>query len=124
MLSRAPNEPSNALRVKASRRYRVIWTETAARDLEEIISYIAKDSKQQATKVLRKIRGRSATLRSTPSRGRIVPELLEFDLRGWRELIVSPWRIIYRIEGRLVFVDSVLDGRRDVEDILMQRLLR
>ena len=30
----------------------------------------------------------------------------------------------YRIEGRFVFVDSVLDGRRDVEDILMQRLLR
>jgi len=45
-------------------------------------------------------------------------------LRSWRELIASPWRIIYRIEGRLVFVDLVLDGRRDVEDILMQRLLR
>jgi addiction module RelE/StbE family toxin len=108
----------------ASRRYRVIWTETATRDLQEIVSYIAKDSQQQATKVLKKIRDKSATLRSTPSRRRFVPELLEFDLRSWRELIVSPWRIIYRIEGRLVFVDSVLDGRRDVEDILMQRLLR
>lgn len=108
----------------ASRRYRVIWTETATRDLEEIVSYIAKDSKKQTNTILKKIRGKSATLRSTPSRGRFVPELLEFDLRGWREVIVSPWRIIYRVEGRLVFVDSVLDGRRDVEDILMQRLLR
>ena len=43
-----------------------------------------------------------------------------FALRNWRELIVSPWRIIYRVEGRVVFVDSVLDGRRDVEDALMQ----
>jgi len=108
----------------ASRRYRVIWTETAARDLEEIVSYIAKDSQQQATKVLRKLRGKTATLRSTPSRGRVVPELAEFGLRAWRELIVSPWRVIYRVEGRSVLVDSVLDGRRDVEDVLMQRRLR
>lgn len=108
----------------ASRRYRVIWTETASRDLEDIVSYIAKDSTQQATKVLKGIRGKSANLRSNPSRGRVVPELDELGMRNWRELIVSPWRVIYRIEGRLVFVDSVLDGRRDVEDILMRRLLR
>ncbi len=108
----------------ASRRYRVIWTETASQDLEEIVSYVARDSKQQATKVLKKIRGKTAPLRSSPSMGRVVPELIEFGLRNWREIIVSPWRIIYRIEKRLVFVDSVLDGRRDVEDILMQRLLR
>jgi len=108
----------------ASRRYRVIWTETASRDLEEIVSYIARDSKQRATRVLKKIRKKTATLRSSPSRGRVVPELLEFGLRSWRELVLLPWCIIYRVEGRLVHVDSVLDGRRDVEDILMQRLLR
>ena len=108
----------------ASRRYRVIWTETATRDLEEIVSYIARDSEQRATTILKKIRLKSATLRSTPTRGRIVPELLQFELSAWRELIESPWRIIYRIDGRRFFVDSILDGRRDVEDILMQRLFR
>ena len=108
----------------ASRRYRVIWTETATCDLEGIVSYIAKDSSQQATKVLKEIREKSATLRSNPSTGGVAPELDELGMRNRRELIVSPWRVIYRIEGRLVFVDSVLDGRRDVEDILMQRLLR
>ena len=106
------------------RRYRIIWTETASRDLEGIVAYIAEDSRQQAKKVLKQIRGKAATLRSSPSRGRIVPELLDFDLRSWRELVLSPWRIIYRIEGTVVFVDSVIDGRRDVEDILMRRLLR
>lgn len=108
----------------SSRRYRVIWTETASRDLEEIVAYIAQDSRQQARKVLKQIRGKTATLRSSPSRGRIVTEFLDFDLRSWRELVLSPWRVIYRIEGNLVFVDSVIDGRRDVEDILMRRLLR
>jgi addiction module RelE/StbE family toxin len=108
----------------SSRRYRVIWAETASRDLEEIVTYIAQDSRQQARKVLKHIRGKTATLRSSPSRGRIVAEFLDFDLRSWRELVLSPWRVIYRIEGNLVFVDSVIDGRRDVEDILMRRLLR
>jgi len=106
------------------RRYRIIWTETASRDLEGIVAYIAEDSRQQAKKVLKQIRGKAATLRSSPSRGRIVPELLDFDLRSWRELVLSPWRIIYRIEGTVVFVDSVIDGRRDVEEVLMRRLLR
>jgi addiction module RelE/StbE family toxin len=108
----------------SSRRYRVIWTETASRDLEEIVAYIAQGSRQQARKVLKQIRGKTATLRSSPSRGRIVPEFLDFDLRSWRELVLSPWRVIYRIQGNLVFVDAVIDGRRDVEDILMRRLLR
>jgi len=108
----------------SKRRYRVIWTETATRDLEGIVAYIAEDSRQQAKKVLKQIRGKTATLRSSPSRGRIVPELLDFDLRSWRELVLSPWRIIYRMEGNVVFVDSVIDGRRDVEDVLMRRLLR
>ena len=106
------------------RRYRVIWTETATRDLEGIVAYIAEDSKQQAKKVLKQIRGKTATLRSSPSRRRIVPELLDFDLRSWRELILSTWRIIYLVESNAVFVDSVIDGRRDVEEVLMRRLLR
>jgi plasmid stabilization system protein ParE len=101
-----------------------MWTETATRDLEGIVGYIAEDSREQAKKVLKQIRGKTATLRSSPSRGRIVPELLDFDLRSWRELVLSPWRIIYRVEGNVVFVDSVIDGRRDVEEVLMRRLLR
>lgn len=108
----------------ASRRHRVIWTETAARDLEEIAAYIAEDSRERAKKVLKQIRGKTSKLRSGPSRGRIVPELLDLDLRSWRELVLSPWRVIYRVEGNLVYVDAVIDGRRDVEDILMRRLLR
>ena len=115
---------SSALREMSSRRYRVIWTETASRDLEGIVAYIAADSRQQAKKILKPIRGKTAARRSSSSRGRIVPELLNFNLRSWREIVLSPWRIVYRVEGNLVFVDSIIDGRRDVEEVLMRRLLR
>jgi addiction module RelE/StbE family toxin len=104
--------------------YRVIWTETAKRDLEDIVYFIAIDSKQRATKTLKRIRTKASSLRRTPMRGRVVPELLDLGLKTWRELILSPYRIIYRVEGQRVFVLSVLDGRRNVEATLMDRLMR
>jgi toxin ParE1/3/4 len=57
-------------------------------------------------------------------RGRVVPELRELSLEPWRELLVKPYRIIYRISGPQVLIIAVLDGRRDVEDTLLRRLLR
>jgi toxin ParE1/3/4 len=56
-------------------------------------------------------------------RGRIIPELQAQGVLQYRELIVSPWRIIYRIAGQKVFVLSVLDARQNIEDILLKRLL-
>jgi hypothetical protein len=45
-------------------------------------------------------------------------------MRTWRELIVKPYRLIYRIEGEVVNVLAVFDGHRDLEDLLLERLLR
>ena len=58
-----------------------------------------------------------------PEKGRIVPELLEQGLAEYHELIVAPWRIIYKIENRKVLVFSVLDARRNIEDVLLRRLI-
>jgi len=45
-------------------------------------------------------------------------------MRTWRELVVKPYRLVYRIEGDTVTVLAVFDGRRDLEDLLLERLLR
>jgi toxin ParE1/3/4 len=42
----------------------------------------------------------------------------------YREVFFKPYRIIYEVAGASVFVHCVLDGRRDLRDILQQRLLR
>ena len=47
-----------------------------------------------------------------------------FGIRNWRELIVKPYRIIYRIDEDTVNVLAVLDGRRDLQDLLLERLIR
>ena len=106
------------------RRYRVRWAEVAASDLEELVSYVAQDSEGNASRVLKRIEARAASLESSPSRGRVVPELAHFGMRTWRELVVRPYRLVYRIEGATVTVLAVFDGRRDLEDVLLERLLR
>ena len=106
------------------RRFRVQWAAVAVRDLEELVGYIAVDSKTYAARVLKRIETRAAALDSTPARGRIVPELAHFGMRTWRELVVKPYRLVYRIEGDTVRVLAVIDARRDFEDVLLERLLR
>ena len=58
-----------------------------------------------------------------PGRCRIVPELKDQGIMQYRELIVPPWRIMFRIAEMKVYVLSVLDSRRNIEDILLKRLV-
>ena len=105
-------------------RYRVQWTDTANRDLESIVDFIAQDNVNAAIEVLNNIRKTASTLQAMPKRGRVVPELAEFGLRIYHEILFAPWRIIYRISSTNVFVIGVVDSRRNLEDILLERLLR
>ncbi len=91
--------------------------------LNSYTEYIAIDSPSNVLKVLTKIKKRSEALYSFPERGRIVPELLEFNILQYREIIIDPWRVVYKVIERHVFVMSVLDSRRNIEDILLDRLI-
>jgi addiction module RelE/StbE family toxin len=104
--------------------YKVYWASVAEDDLKEIIEYIAQDSSTTARNMLEKIRAKASALDQFPERGRIVPELKEHGIILYRELIVSPWRIVYRVSENKVFVLSVLDSRRNVQDILLKRLIK
>lgn len=77
-----------------------------------------------ARSLLVKLRGRAESLDATPMRGTVVPELGHFGVRSWRELVVKPYRIIFRVAEAEVFVLAVFDGRRDLEDVLLERLVR
>jgi len=102
--------------------YDVRWSETAERDLIAIVEYIADDSPSRAYEVFKEVRRKASSLRTFPDRGRIVPELQEQGITQYHELVVSPWRIIYRTSEGTVYVLSVLDSRRSIEDILLRRL--
>jgi toxin ParE1/3/4 len=104
--------------------YEVIWSETSEKDLMDIVEYIATDSPSNAFEIFKKIKQKTSRLYTFPDRGRIVPELQAQGIILYRELIVPPWRILYRISGKTVYVLSVLDSRQNVEDILLRGLIR
>jgi toxin ParE1/3/4 len=103
-------------------KYQVVWSNIAENDLRNIIEYIADDSPPNALKIFKSIKQKISSLTTFPERGRIVPELRDQGILQYRELVISPWRILYRISEMKVFVLSVLDSRRNIEDILLKRL--
>lgn len=103
---------------------RVRWTETAHRDLDAIVSFIAEDSVENALAVLESLRERAESLMVAAERGRVVPELRALDVYQYREVIERPWRILYRIEADQVLLMAVLDGRRELRSLLLERLVR
>jgi plasmid stabilization system protein ParE len=105
-------------------KYPVRWARVAEQDLEAIIDYIALDNVDAAFAVLMRLRDRVATLSTEPLRGRVVPELQAQGVLSYRELIVKPWRIIYRESQQDVQVLALLDSRRNLEDILLERFGR
>ena len=106
-----------------SKKYKVIWADTAEKDLIEIIEYIAINNPENALKILTKIKKKASSLYSIPERCRIVHELKAQSITQYKELIEAPWRIIFRIVEKKVYVVSVLDSRRNIEDILLKRLV-
>ena len=102
--------------------YDVIWSETSEKDLVGIVEYIAADSPSNAFEIFKEIKQKATSLYTFPDRGRIVPELKDQGIALYRELIAPPWRIIYRISKKAVYILSVLDSRQNVEDILLKRL--
>ena len=104
-------------------KYKIIWTHVAEKDLKEIIEHISADSPRNALRILKNIKKKASDLYTLPERGRIVPELQDQGISQYRELVIPPWRLIYRIAERKIFVLSVIDSRRNVEDVLLNRLI-
>lgn len=105
-------------------RFEVRLTADALRDLEEIDDWISRnDSPAKAAQVAAKIEAAIAALGRFPDRGRHPAELLALGIRDYRETFFKPYRIVYYMEGKRVYVSLVADGRRDMQALLGRRLL-
>ena len=107
-----------------SKKYLVVWSESAAFDLKSIISFIAVDSMQNARETFAKIKKECQLLERFPDLGKIPVELEALQIGGYRELSINPWRIFYRKQANQNVILAVVDSRRDLEDALWNRLMR
>ncbi len=105
------------------REFKVAWAGAAVQDLDNIIAFIAQDSPSNAKKILAKIKKTVDDLYHSPHRGRFVPELQDQGILLYRELVIPPWRVLYRVSDSTVYVLSIFDSRQNIEDILLKKLL-
>lgn len=95
----------------------IIWAESALLDLEEIAEYIALDKYSAAQKLVQKVFSTVARLEQFPSSGRRPPEL---ENSRYREVIVGPCRIFYRVEKEHVYILYVMRGERQLRNYLLE----
>ena len=104
--------------------YEVLLTRGAEQDLESIHDYIAEfDSPIRAKALLTRLLDASEQLASQPERGIHPKELLALGIREYRQLVLKPYRVIYRVFGTQVIIYLIVDGRRDMQSLLARRLL-
>jgi toxin ParE1/3/4 len=106
------------------RSFKVILTENALLDFEDIAHYITlHDGPDKAEYVGRQIEKTFSSLASLPNRGNYPQELVALGNRTFREIHFKPYRIVYRVLGNRVIVHVIADGRRDMRALLTRRLL-
>lgn len=104
--------------------FTVLLTEDAATDLKDIYTYILEhDSVNNAEYVLDEIEKKFVSLSELPERGVHPKELMALGIRDYREIFFKPYRIIYRIIKANVYIYLIADGRRDMQTLLLRRLL-
>ena len=86
---------------------KVYWTENAIAHLAHIYEYIAINSEYYAKRTVDMITRRSEQIADCPFSGRKVPE---FDADDLREIIVNPYRLIYRIKADYIDIIAVIHG--------------
>lgn len=106
-------------------RFEVLLTEHAYRDLEDIYTYVAEqDGPGKADALLIRVEEAIETLTTHPNRGAFPRELSALGIHEYRQLFYKPYRIIYRVIDKRVYIALIADGRRDLQTLLTQRLLR
>jgi toxin ParE1/3/4 len=105
--------------------FEVFLTDDASRDLEALYEYIAAhDAPEKAEYVLDEIGKAFLNLAEHPARGAYPKELLAIGLRDYREIFFKPYRLIYRVISKKVYVMVIADGRRDMQTLLQRRLFQ
>jgi toxin ParE1/3/4 len=106
-------------------KYKVVIDPQAKLDLKEIYFYVAlNDSVDAADKLLDALENTCFKLEDFPERGHVPPELKPTGIKHYLEIHYKPYRIVYEAVGKQVYIHCVLDGRRNIQDILSNRLLR
>jgi toxin ParE1/3/4 len=92
---------------------KIQWSPLAIERISEIADYIAMDSPMAAERWVHSIFDRVEQIKDFSKSGRLVPELKRKDVR---ELIIANYRIIYRLEPKIISILTVRHSRQILPD--------
>ena len=106
------------------KRYEALLTQGVEQDLESIHDYIAEfDCVANANYVLDQLMKAVEALVKYPEKGSDPEELVALGIKEYRQTMLKPYRVIYRVVGSQVVIYLIVDGRRDMQSVLARRLL-
>jgi toxin ParE1/3/4 len=88
---------------------RIIWTEPALQDLDEIADYISLDKPTAARRFVQRVFERIEQLATLSKSGSVPAELKGTQ---YRQLVIPPVRIFYRAQNDSVYIVYVMRGER------------
>ncbi|EPJ44993.1 MAG: plasmid stabilization system protein [Osedax symbiont Rs1] len=94
----------------------IIWTEPALDNLEDVAEYIAVTNLKAAKQLVEKIFSKVKRLEQFPHSGRRAKEISKLN---YREVVVSPCRIFYKVDQYSVYILHVLRQERDLRKFLL-----
>jgi toxin ParE1/3/4 len=91
---------------------KVIWAPLAQEQVADAFAYIAADRPAAALKWFERVVSKTESLSALPDQGRMVPEA---DRESLREVLVDPYRVVYRRDADAVLILTVQHERRDLD---------
>ncbi|MFP4548177.1 MAG: type II toxin-antitoxin system RelE/ParE family toxin [Fidelibacterota bacterium] len=99
--------------------------QSAKADIYNIYRYIARnDTPEIAADIIKNIKEQIKVLSGFPNIGHYTLEMEYFGNFDYREIHYQVLHIIYSIEKTDIFIHAVLDNRRNIMDLLQEKLLR
>lgn len=96
--------------------HQIIWSLQARDDLREIVTFIAADNPSVAESFGFRLMSKVDVLANFPLIGRVVPEENDENIR---EIVLRPYRIIYRVipAQQVVAIARIWHGARGEPDV-------
>ena len=95
---------------------RLIWTEPALKDLDEIAEYIALENPPAARSLVQRVFSTVERLERYPGSGKV-----PYELEGsrYREVVCGPCRVFYRHSKSEVLILYVMRSERELRNFLL-----
>ena len=105
---------------------KIEWSPDAVNSLNEILEYyMDRAGENIAHTIYNRIMKKIELLEVEEVRTKRAQELRDIGINDIYELVISPWKVYYKIkeDNQKAYILFILDGRRNIEEILISKIL-